>query len=313
MGQDDRPRTLTVKQEMPEDDLDDSGCFGGEGPEVEEEDPFGLNGGTGEDGDDWGLQDQPYGGDEEEEYDEDDEVEFLGETPVPKKRWEVPFGIKEEQEDPPTEEKPGRSSSSGGAEAAPNPFATPAGSASAARLTTTSSSANKRCRLASQTNAAGILSHPGPSMSSAPLLRTNRLDSSATNTMHGAAATGDGLGAGTQRNAAKVSAPSAMKKTQPVLDAAEFIGGRMEDQFSTDDMDMIVEWLGFTNLECEGPARCGDFYKDLRATRNFQQWKSIARKKTTLPPETIDGFFSRAKVFKAVFENSTFTNLLPFR
>ena len=159
----------------------------------------------------------------------------------------------------------------------------------------------------------GSLSQSGPGNVSALLLRTNRDADAAPNTMQSASATAGNQGAGTPRGAAKTATPSAMKKTQPVLDAAEFVCGRMEDVFSNNDMDMIVEWLGFTNLECEGPARRGDFYRDLRATRNFQQWKSIARKKTTLTPGTIDGFSSRAQVFKAVFDNSPFTNLPPFR
>ena len=121
----------------------------------------------------------------------------------------------------------------------------------------------------------------------------------------GAAAAGGSPGTG-ETGAAK-------KKTQPVRDAADFVGGRMEDMLSKSDMEKVITWMGVTGVEAtEGPVRRGDFYKDLRATRNFQQWKSVVRRKLSLSPTDADSYQTRAELFKLLLERSPFTIQPPF-
>ena len=72
--------------------------------------------------------------------------------------------------------------------------------------------------------------------------------------------------------------------------------------------------FGIKDLQpAEGPARRGDFYRELRSTRNFQQWKSITRKKLNLSPSEADAYTTRAELFKALLDSSPFTGSPPFR
>ena len=97
-------------------------------------------------------------------------------------------------------------------------------------------------------------------------------------------------------------------------DAVELVGGNMDDQLSEENMEKIIDWIGIKDvLPSERPVRRGDFYRELRATRNFQQWKSIVRRMLNLSPSEADAYISRSDLFRTLLDSSPFNDSLPFR
>ena len=88
----------------------------------------------------------------------------------------------------------------------------------------------------------------------------------------------------------------------------------MEDMLSEVDRGKITQWLGIKPLtDMVGLQRRGTFYEEVRKKLNFQQWKSILRRKMQVTNEELDAYATRAAIFSDLMESSPFVGAPPFQ